>query len=59
MPLQARTRAEAELFFEGLELVEPGVTVIHHWHPDEAVAADNLKDSDIAGYGGVARKPAA
>nr|WP_049579622.1 SAM-dependent methyltransferase [Streptomyces sp. SBT349] len=58
IPLKARTKAEAEAFFDGLDLIEPGVTLIHHWRPDEDVLADGLRDADIAGYGGVARKRA-
>jgi hypothetical protein len=57
IPLQIRDRAGAERFFDGLELIDPGVVLIHHWHPDTAVLADRLRDSDIAGYGGVAMKP--
>ena len=34
MPMRLRTHAEAEEFFEGLELVEPGIVQVHKWHPD-------------------------
>ncbi|MGW0936817.1 SAM-dependent methyltransferase [Streptomyces sp. NPDC002666] len=33
--LQMRTRAEVELFFEGLELVEPGLVPATEWYRDE------------------------
>ncbi|MGP3986999.1 SAM-dependent methyltransferase [Streptomyces sp. 3N207] len=32
---QVRSRAEFTRFFEGLELMEPGIEVPHRWHPDE------------------------
>ncbi|WEV25831.1 SAM-dependent methyltransferase [Streptomyces sp. 71268] len=55
MPMRLRTRAEAEAFFDGLDLVEPGVTQVHYWKPD-ADTDPNIDDRDIAMYGGVARK---
>ncbi|MFD7285904.1 SAM-dependent methyltransferase [Streptomyces sp. NPDC059863] len=56
MPMQLRTQSEAEAFFDGLELVEPGVTQVHHWRPD--ADQEDIDDRDIAMYGGVARKRA-
>ena len=32
--LVPRTRAEMERFFEGIELVEPGLVYVDHWRPD-------------------------
>ncbi len=55
IPSQARCRAEVERFFAGLELVEPGVQVVHRWRPDTEVV-DGLNDADVALYGGVGRK---
>jgi hypothetical protein len=49
-----RDRAEVARFFDGLELVEPGVVPILQWRPD---AAAPLTDAQAALYGGVARKP--
>jgi hypothetical protein len=40
-------------FFEGLELVEPGVVWCPRWRPD---AADGLP-AEIDAFGGVGRKP--
>lgn len=54
--LKFRTLAQAERFFEGLELEEPGVVQIHKWHPDPADVG-GINDADIAMYGGIARKP--
>ncbi|MFT2018751.1 SAM-dependent methyltransferase [Streptomyces sp. 796.1] len=55
MPMRLRTRPEAEAFFAGLDLVEPGITQVHHWKPD-ASTDPNIDDRDIAMYGAVARK---
>jgi hypothetical protein len=56
MPMRLRTRAEAEEFFEGLDLVDPGITQVHKWHPD-GTETEQIRDEDIAMYGAVARKP--
>ncbi|GLY92441.1 SAM-dependent methyltransferase [Actinoallomurus iriomotensis] len=53
--LRWRSLAQAERFFDGLELEEPGVVQIHKWHPDATGA--HIDDTDIAMYGGIARKP--
>jgi hypothetical protein len=51
--LVPRSKAEIEGFFTGLELVEPGVTPVLSWHPDEPVA-----DPTVAYYwAGIGRKP--
>jgi hypothetical protein len=51
--LVPRPRAEVERFFSGLDLVEPGVTPVLSWRPDEPPA-----DPSVAYYwAGVARKP--
>ena len=52
----ARTRAEVERFFDGLELVEPGIQVVHRWRPD-GTDPDGLTDAQISLYGAVARIP--
>jgi SAM-dependent methyltransferase len=54
IPLQVRTKAEAEAFFKGYDLLDPGVTLVHHWRP--AAGAKPIRDQDIAMYGGVAVK---
>jgi S-adenosyl methyltransferase len=48
-----RTRAEILRFFDGLELLEPGLVQIHRWRPGMAVPGDNR---EAAGYCGLARK---
>ncbi|WP_055698542.1 MULTISPECIES: SAM-dependent methyltransferase [Streptomyces] len=51
--LNLRTRAATLRFFEGFELVEPGLTQVPFWRPDATPPAG----SDAIGiYGGVARK---
>lgn len=54
IPLQVRDKAEAEAFFEGYELLDPGVALVHRWRPDAGAAA--IRDQDIAMYAGVAVK---
>ena len=56
MPMRLRTFTEAGEFFEGLELVEPGIVQVHKWHPD-GTDTEPIRDEDIAMYGAVARKP--
>jgi O-methyltransferase involved in polyketide biosynthesis len=53
-PLTARSHAEVVRFFEGVDLVEPGVVQLHRWRPG---AQDLGADRELANYGGVARKP--
>ena len=53
-PLVLRDRAQVTSFFDGLELVEPGVVQLSKWRPrSEAESAEAA-----ALWGGVARKPA-
>ncbi|MGH3194259.1 MAG: SAM-dependent methyltransferase, partial [Streptosporangiaceae bacterium] len=48
-----RTHAEVARFFDGLDLVEPGLVPVHHWRPGSESEAAN---SHSAMWGGVARK---
>jgi len=53
-PQTLRTRDEVARFFDGLELVPPGLTYVHAWRPDPG----DLASTDTASaHGGVARKP--
>ncbi|BCJ41006.1 hypothetical protein GCM10010168_46950 [Actinoplanes ianthinogenes] len=54
IPTRLRDRDEVAGFFDGLELVEPGVVPILRWRPEEATP---FTDAQVALYGGVARKP--
>ncbi|WP_255205097.1 SAM-dependent methyltransferase [Actinomadura sp. BRA 177] len=51
---KGRTKAQVTSFFDGLELVEPGVTPVHHWRPDDEARA--IDDSQVSMYGGLALK---
>ena len=55
--LALRSREEFTRFFDGLELVDPGVEVPHHWHPELGEPIPGQDDGVIPGYGAVARKP--
>jgi trans-aconitate methyltransferase len=55
IPAKERTKAEVEAFFTGLEMLEPGVTLINHWHPTPGRPVED--DRNVQMYGGVARKP--
>jgi hypothetical protein len=51
-----RTRAEIDAFFDGLELVPPGVGRLRDWWPDGPLLAPATKEDDML-LGGVARTP--
>ena len=56
-PIHARERAELEPFFDGLELVPPGLVALPLWRPD---ADDNIfldRPERSLGLGGVGYKP--
>jgi S-adenosyl methyltransferase len=48
-----RTRAEIVRFFDGLDLLEPGLVQVHRWRPGLAAPGHN---QEAAGYCGLARK---
>ncbi|MFJ8042690.1 SAM-dependent methyltransferase [Kitasatospora sp. NPDC096147] len=52
--LTMRSREQVLGFFDGLELLEPGVVTAPNWRPDEAPQAT---DAETAIWAGVARKP--
>lgn len=51
---RARTRGEVEALLRGLDLVEPGVVLVHRWHPDDESRA--VDDDHVYMYGGLAIK---
>jgi O-methyltransferase involved in polyketide biosynthesis len=53
--MNLRTRAEVEAFFDGFELIEPGVTQVPFWRPD---GTPPPRSEEIGFYGGVAFKTA-
>ncbi|MEU9039397.1 SAM-dependent methyltransferase [Streptomyces sp. NPDC048352] len=59
-PLVMRTREQISGFFEGFELVEPGLVFMPDWHPEgTGPLAEGEEPEDpyaFSGYGGVGRK---
>ena len=53
MPYHLRTPEEIASFFDGLELVEPGVVSCPRWRPEP----DAGVPADVDAFGGVGRKP--
>ncbi|GAB2709044.1 SAM-dependent methyltransferase [Nocardia thraciensis] len=51
-----RDRGEFTRFFDGLDLIDPGIETPHRWHPDGIVPPRSM-DKQMVGYAGVARKP--
>lgn len=56
-PGQARTRAEFTRYFDGWQLLDPGVTLTHRWRPDPADLFADATDTEASCYAAVARKP--
>ena len=59
--VKMRSRAEVEKFFDGLDLVEPGISVVHRWRPEDGeglpVIGADLTDANTSLWAGVAIKP--
>jgi SAM-dependent methyltransferase len=53
-PQTLRNHAEVTRFFDGLDLVPPGVVYVHSWRPDPG---DVPPADGVSAHGGVARKP--
>jgi len=53
-PGRHRTPAEIARFFDGLELVEPGLVSITRWRPEPAPSGE---PEEIDQFGAVGRKP--
>src|SRR5262249_14375356 len=56
VPFQPRTRQEVAQFFDGLELVEPGVVPVAAWR-DEDRDGPRPGPDEVAYYGAVGRVP--
>ncbi|WP_261575702.1 SAM-dependent methyltransferase [Frankia gtarii] len=54
--VRLRNRTEVENLFGGLELIDPGVELVHRWRP-AASDLPGLTDAQVSVYGGIARKP--
>jgi S-adenosyl methyltransferase len=55
-PPVLRSYAEIARFFEGLDMVDPGLVQLHRWRPDPA-DAESVLNYDVPAYAGVALKP--
>ncbi|MGX2992771.1 SAM-dependent methyltransferase [Streptomyces sp. JNUCC 64] len=53
VPYYVRSPEEITAYFDGLELLGPGIVPVTRWHPDP----DRDEDPEIDAYGGVGRKP--
>jgi hypothetical protein len=53
-PQTLRTREQVARFFDGLELVPPGLTYVHAWRPE---TDDPASAETASAHGGIARKP--
>jgi len=54
-PQTLRSRDQVARFFDGLDLVPPGLVYVHTWRPDPG---DPMPVDATSAHGGVARKPA-
>ncbi|GGZ06184.1 SAM-dependent methyltransferase [Streptomyces nitrosporeus] len=55
-PVILRSRAEISRFFEGYEMVEPGLVSMPDWRPDSAYVPAQEDPYAFSGFGGVGRK---
>lgn len=55
-PMTLRSRAHVERFFDGFELVDPGLVWVPQWHPEPGDDPGEHPEQS-ANYGGVGRKP--
>jgi hypothetical protein len=53
---QLRSREQITRFFDGLDIIEPGIVYLPQWHPDEPVP-EPLNISGLLFVGGLGRKP--
>jgi hypothetical protein len=56
VPYHLRSREQIAGFFDGLELIEPGVVSCPRWRPDPAGSSGGLP-AEVDAFGGVGRKP--
>ncbi|TJZ44053.1 SAM-dependent methyltransferase [Streptomyces piniterrae] len=55
--IQYRSHAEFHRFFDGWELLEPGIALAHQWRPDRPEDATHVTDAEAGCYAALARKP--
>ncbi|MFI1753721.1 SAM-dependent methyltransferase [Streptomyces sp. NPDC020571] len=56
-PVQFRSQKDVTRFFDGLDLLEPGVTVGHRWRPSQPAGPDAPTDAQVSLWAGVGIKP--
>ena len=57
IPYHLRTPAEIARYFDGLDVVEPGIIPIQQWHPDPDPATEPAEPfNDVNTFGGIGRK---
>nr|WP_107910826.1 SAM-dependent methyltransferase [Streptomyces chartreusis] len=60
-PVQFRSQKDVARFFDGLDLLEPGVTVGHRWRPEAApegtARTESVTDAQVSLWTGVGIKP--
>lgn len=56
-PVRTRSQVEIERFFEGLDLIEPGVVYVPLWHPESAEDLFLDEPARALNVGGIGRKP--
>lgn len=54
-PATLRTRSQIEMFFDGFDIVEPGLVWVNEWRPDIPESGEN--DERMTFYAGVGQKP--
>ncbi|MEJ3658985.1 SAM-dependent methyltransferase [Actinomycetes bacterium KLBMP 9759] len=55
--VKPRSRAEIERFLSGLELLEPGLAMVHEWRGGTDLGTARSPDENVVLYAAVARKP--
>lgn len=55
-PVKTRSRVDIERFFDGLDLVEPGVVYVPLWHPESAEDLFLDQPARACNFGGVGQK---
>jgi len=56
-PVQFRSQEAVERFFDGLDLLEPGVALGHRWRPEPGRDIEEVSDAEVSLWAGVAIKP--
>jgi hypothetical protein len=54
---RARPRSQFSRFFDGFEILEPGIVAVSDWHAEDLDDPDRPSPADVAIYGAVGRMP--